>query len=284
MKNAAMLVFITAIAAGCGSTETSPRAAGGASSTGGTIGSGGFVSSGGASGSGGSLSLGGSIGSGGSVSSGGAISSGGSVSSGGAVGSGGSGTGDASIGGNTGGQSSTAAASGGSSSLGGQPSPIDSGAGGTMNAEPATIDDLRATCQAQADFLARCRGTTTSDSTSFVNNCVSKSGDPKVYRTDGLRLSVTCYQHWTDCINMDGCTDEVAVAINPDLQQDSAYQQCVANVTDCSGKTVGFGLGSRSCLSLILTVEAVHASLAACFSESCDTLRSCYDKVMGKAP
>jgi hypothetical protein len=47
---------------------------------------------------------------------------------------------------------------------------------------------------------------------------------------------------------------------------------------------VGFGLGSRVCLSLILTVEAVHASLAACFSESCDTLRSCYEKVMGKVP
>ena len=62
------------------------------------------------------------------------------------------------------------------------------------------------------------------------------------------------------------------------------YQQCVANVTDCSSKTVGFGLGSRVCLSLILTVEAVHASLAACFSESCDTLRSCYEKVMGKVP
>jgi hypothetical protein len=83
---------------------------------------------------------------------------------------------------------------------------------------------------------------------------------------------------------MDGCTDEVAAAIKPDLQQDGTYQQCVAHVTDCSWKTVGLGLGSRACLSLILTVEAVHASLAARFSESCETLRPCYDKVLGKVP
>jgi hypothetical protein len=132
--------------------------------------------------------------------------------------------------------------------------------------------------------MTRCRGIAAVDTTTFVNNCVSKSGDPKIYRTDALSLSVQCYQRWTDCINLEGCTEDVAAAINPDYKQDSAYPQCVAHVTDCGQKTVGFSLSSRSCLNLTLTTEAVHASLAACFSEPCDTLRACYDKVMGKVP
>jgi hypothetical protein len=49
-----------------------------------------------------------------------------------------------------------------------------------------------------------------------------------------------------------------------------------------AGRTVGFSFGKQSCVAEIVTVDAIHASLAACFSESCETRRTCYNTVMGK--
>jgi len=118
------LVFL---AAGCGSSGSSPEGSGGSTGSGGSASGGSGPGTGGSTASGGAAASGGKTGSGGAVSSGG-TSSGGATASGGKVGSGGTSSGGATASGGTTGGGTTG--SGGSASGGAAPSTGGSTGGG----------------------------------------------------------------------------------------------------------------------------------------------------------